>query len=96
MRKSLAVAALLPLFAGGLLAAPAHADGIVKKGKLESDIETGFKKQGYTVDAKCPKNVNWVKGKVFYCKVMDGGSMGRVKVTLKSGVAKGRLHWELV
>ncbi len=96
MRKSLAVAAVLPVIALASAATPAQAAGIVDKQKLESAIEKGFKKQGYDINAKCPKQVSWVKGKVFHCKFYDGGSMGRVKVTLLSGVGVGRLRWDLV
>lgn len=95
MRKSLPVAAVLPVLAIGV-AAPAQAAGVVDKQKLESVIEKGFAKKGYSVDARCPKRTSWVKGKVFYCKIYDGGTMARVKVTLLSGVGPGRLRWDLV
>jgi hypothetical protein len=68
----------------------------VKQKKLERNIERGFAKQGYTVTAKCPKNVTWVKGKTFYCRITSGGDLGRIRVTLKSNAAVGNLVWKLV
>ncbi len=96
MRKSLAVAVVLPLALAPMVAAPAQAQSIVKQKKLQRNIEQGFAKQGYTVKAKCPKEVTWVKGKTFYCFVSSGGQRERVLVTLKSNATAGRLVWKLV
>lgn len=98
MRKPLAIALVLPVLAAPLLTAPAQAQDIVNKQKLEKNIEQGFKTQRQIkVTAKCPKQTNWVKGKVFYCKITaKDGSKGKIKITLKSNATKGRLVWSLV
>lgn len=98
MRKSLAIALVLPLLAAPLMVSPAQAQQIVNKQKLEKDIRRGMKSQvNIKVTAKCPKQTNWVKGKVFYCKVTaNDGTKGKIKVTLKTNAKKGRLEWALV
>lgn len=99
MKKTVALAMALPLLAAPVLAAsPASAQDIVKRNKLEKNIENGFKQQrNINVNAKCPSKVTWVKGKVFNCKVVAGdGSRARIEVTLKSNATKGRLTWKLL
>jgi Domain of unknown function (DUF4333) len=98
MRKPVALALTLPLLAAPLLATgPASAAGNVKIGALERNIKTGFKQQARkSVTVKCPAKVTWVKGKIFYCKVMaKDGSRYRVRVKLGSE-ASGRANWKLV
>jgi hypothetical protein len=65
---------------------------------LQKLIKAGFKEQqNINVTVACPKNVTWVKGKVFYCKVTTKqGQKGRVQVTLRSGPTLGSLKWKLV
>jgi hypothetical protein len=98
MRKPVALALTLPLVAAPFLAAPAQAQDIVNKQKLERNIERGFKQQrDLRVVAKCPKQTTWVKGKVFFCRVTAAdGTKGRIQVTLRSNATKGRLVWRLV
>ena len=97
MRKSLAVAVVLPLALAPLVAGPAQAKTIVKQVKLQKNIQACFKKEGISVVAKCPKNVTWVKGKTFTCKVVDSqGNKGTVLVTLRSGGSAGKLTWKLL
>ena len=97
MHKPLSFALILPLLAAPALAAPAQAQDVVNKQKLERNIEQGFKQQRHiTVTAKCPQHTNWVKGKVFTCKVNAAdGTRGTIKVTLLSNAARGRLKWQL-
>lgn len=98
MRKPLALAVVLPLALAPMVASPAQAQTIVKQKKLEQNIERGFLKQSkVTVIARCPKNVTWVKGKSFTCKVTaTDGSKGRVRVTLTSNPGPGKLVWKLL
>jgi hypothetical protein len=97
MRKPLALALALPIVAAPVLAAPAQAQDIVDKRKLERNIEQGFKAQrGISVDAKCPKRVTWIKGKTFTCKVTaKDGAKGTILVTLRTNAVKGKLKWVL-
>jgi len=80
-----------------MVATPAQAKTIVKQVKLQKNIQAGFKAKGISVVAKCPKNVTWVKGKTFTCKVTDSqGGKGTVLVTLRSGGSAGKLTWKLL
>lgn len=96
MRTSVVLA--LPMAAALLAPAPAQAQSIVDMKKLENSIERGLKQRtGYRITAKCPKQVTWVKGKTFTCRVSaSNGAKGKVQVTLKSNAKKGRLKWVVI
>jgi hypothetical protein len=93
MRMPLALALALPMVVAPGFAAPAQAQAFVDKQVLERFIEKTFKQQrSIRVDAKCPKQVTWVKKKTFTCKVTaTNGDKGKVRVTLLSNATKGRL-----
>ena len=96
MRQSAALAFVIAVLASPLLASPAHAGDIVNKQKLESRITKEFKdSRDIKIRTICPKQTNWVKGKVFYCKVTGLGVQSKVRITLVSKSAKkGHLRME--
>lgn len=97
MRKPLALAVVLPLALAPMVATPAQAQSVVKQKKLERNIKQGFAAKNVSVKVKCPKNVTWVRGKSFNCKVTaSNGETGTVRVTLKSNATVGKLKWKLL
>lgn len=97
MRRTVAAATAVPLVMAPVVAAPAAADTIVLKRKVERSVGKGFKQQvGVKVRVKCPKRVTWRKGKIFFCKVRTrSGERYRVQVKLGSA-KKGALRWKVV
>lgn len=94
MRKSLALAVVLPLAVAPVVATPAQAQSIVKQKLLQQNIKQGYQAKGIKVAVKCPKRVTWARGKTFTCKVTDtAGNRATVLVTLGSE-AKGKLRWK--
>lgn len=96
--RSIGVLAAVPLVIGSLVTAPAAQAASVDIDKLENTIERSVKKQTkVSVAVKCPNQVTWSRGKVFYCKVVSMRSGQKYRARVRLGAeSTGKVSWKIL